>query len=366
MTETDNVAERLSVWLRTQLPEADEVRIEGLDRVQFGHSAEMMVLTVLTQRGGVQDRQDVVLRLRPPPPALLEPYDLKRQFDILRALENTPVRVPRALWLEDSGEVPGRPFFVMERVGGDVYEMETPDGANGTPECIRSMCTGMADQLAAIHSIDLTAVDLSFLDDGRDHLDREIDHWANEMHRVQHGTLPALERLLQALRDTKPEPCPTITVVHGDAKPGNFAFLGDDVSAVFDWEMTTLGDPLTDIGWMELLWMQPVGITSHPAALTIDEFLERYEAASGITVANRPWYRALNAFKMAVICLIGAMLFDGGDSDDLKLVVAAGGVPILPLLGLADLGIDGQFETGPVEIREERIREVQSQAAAIH
>jgi aminoglycoside phosphotransferase (APT) family kinase protein len=228
------------------------------------------------------------------------------------------------------------------------------------------MCAGMADQLAAIHSIDLTAVDLSFLDDGRDHLDREIDHWANEMHRVQRGTLPALERLLQALRDTKPEPCPKITLVHGDAKPGNFAFLGDDVSAVFDWEMTTLGDPLTDIGWMELLWMQPVGITSHPAALTIDEFLERYEAASGITVANRPWYRALNAFKMAVICLIGAMLFDGGNSDDLKLVVAAGAVPILPLLGLADLGVDGQFETGPVEIREERILEVQAQASAIH
>jgi hypothetical protein len=117
---------------------------------------------------------------------------------------------------------------------------------------------------------------------------------------------------------------------------------------------------------MELLWMQPVGITSHPAALTIDEFLERYEAASGITVANRPWYRALNAFKMAVICLIGAMLFDGGNSDDLKLVVAAGAVPILPLLGLADLGVDGQFETGPVEIREERILEVQAQASAIH
>ena len=59
----------------------------------------------------------------------------------------------------------------------------------------------------------------------------------------------------------------SVTLVHGDAKPGNFAFVGDEVSAVFDWEMTTVGDPLTDIGWLELLWMQPVGITSHPAAL---------------------------------------------------------------------------------------------------
>jgi aminoglycoside phosphotransferase (APT) family kinase protein len=362
MTHGDEIAERLSGWLRTQLPDAEDVRIEGLDRVEFGHSAEMMVFTIVTQRGGVEERHDVILRLRPPPPALLEPYDLKRQFDILRALEDTPVRVPRALWLEDSGDVLGREFFIMERVAGDVYEMESPAGS---PESIRGMCEGMATQLAAIHTVDLDDVDLSFLGDGRDHLDRELDHWAAEMHRVQRGTLPALERLLQGLRETKPEPYSKVTLVHGDAKPGNFAFVGDDVSAVFDWEMTTVGDPLTDIGWMELLWMQPVGITSHESSLTIEEFLERYESASGITPVNRPWYRALNAYKMAVICLIGAMMFDSGASDDLKLVVAAGGVPILPLLGLADLGITEQFDNGPVEIGEERILEVRSRVAAV-
>jgi aminoglycoside phosphotransferase (APT) family kinase protein len=63
--------------------------------------------------------------------------------------------------------------------------------------------------------------------------------------------------------------------------------VDDEVSAVFDWEMTTVGDPLTEIGWMELLWMQPVGITSPDAALTIDDFIERYQAASGIKVDNR-------------------------------------------------------------------------------
>jgi len=98
------VAEQLRAWLPTQLPNAKDVRIEGLDRIEFGHSAEMMALTIVA----AEDRQDVVVRLRPHPPALLEPYDLKRQFDILRALEHTPVRAPRALWLEDSGEVLGR------------------------------------------------------------------------------------------------------------------------------------------------------------------------------------------------------------------------------------------------------------------
>src|ERR1700739_1994531 len=121
MTQRDDVKDRLSNWLCEQLPDQD-LRIEGLDRVEFGHSAEMMVLTILSQANGAEHRQDGVGPLRPRPPALLEPYDLKRQFDILRALEHTPVRVPRALWLEGSGDVLGRPFFVMERVAGKVYE----------------------------------------------------------------------------------------------------------------------------------------------------------------------------------------------------------------------------------------------------
>ena len=84
--------DKLTAWLRAQL-DADDLRIDGLDRVEFGHSAEMMVFTIVMGA----DSRDVVLRLRPRPPALLEPYDLARQFDILRALEGTPVRAPRAV-----------------------------------------------------------------------------------------------------------------------------------------------------------------------------------------------------------------------------------------------------------------------------
>jgi aminoglycoside phosphotransferase (APT) family kinase protein len=355
MTLDANIAERLTGWLRTQLPDAEDVGIEGLDRVNFGHSAEMMVLTITTR----DSRQDVVLRLRPKPPALLEPYDLARQFAILRALDPTAVRVPRALWLEDTGEVLGRPFFVMERVGGDVYEMESPDVADET--AVR-MCQSLVEQLAAIHSVDLKQTGLDVLDDGSDHLDRELNHWAAEMDRVKHDSLPALERLLAALRQSTPKPCSKVTLVHGDAKPGNFAFVGGEVSAVFDWEMTTVGDPLTDIGWLELLWMQAVGITSHPAALPVDALLAHYQAVSGIEVANRSWYRAFNAYKMAVICLIGSMLIDGGHSDDQKLVLAAYGTSMLTKVGLGELGIDEPLDDGPVMPSQERIQQVRAHA----
>ena len=97
--------------------------------------------------------------------------------------------------------------------------------------------------------------------------------------------LPALERLLKELKNSG---CASqkIALVHGDAKPGNFAFVGDEVSAVFDWELTTISDPLTDIGYLEMLSKMPVGIPSNPAALTIDDVIvftrKPAESPSGI------------------------------------------------------------------------------------
>ncbi|BBZ42428.1 phosphotransferase family protein [Mycobacterium conspicuum] len=359
MTLHGNALERLTVWLRSQLGDADDVRVEGLDRVNFGHSAEMMMFSIVRTATGADTRREVVLRLRPKPPALLEPYDLARQFKILRALEGTAVRVPRALWLEDSGDVLGRPFFVMERADGDVYEMEPPAGSGAqVDQTVARMCQSLAEQIAAIHAVDLNQTGLDTLDDGRDHLERELGHWAAEMNRVKRDSLPALERLHRVLCEARPAPCPTVTLVHGDAKPGNFAFVDGEVSAVFDWEMTTVGDPLTDIGWLEILWMQPVGINSHPAALGIDALLAHYQATSGITITHRPWYRALAAYKMAVICLIGAMLVDDGHSDDQKLVLAAYGTSMLTKVGLTELRIDEPLDDGPVLPREERIRQV--------
>ncbi|OBG28808.1 phosphotransferase family protein [Mycobacterium sp. 852002-51057_SCH5723018] len=360
MTLGADLGPRLTAWLRTRLSDADDVHIEGLDRVSFGHSAEMLMLSVITRRGDQATKQDVVLRQRPKPPALLEPYNLARQFRILRALADTAVRVPRALWLEETGDVLGRPFFVMERAAGTVYEMESPAGIGD--QTVARMCRSLVEQLAAIHTVDLTQTGLDTLDDGSDHLDRELGHWAAEMNRVKRDQLPALERLQQELHGGKPKPCPKVTLVHGDAKPGNFAFTGGEVSAVFDWEMATVGDPLTDIGWLEMLWMQPVGINSHPAALTIDALLAHYEAVSGIKVENRSWYRAFNAYKMAVICLIGAMLVEDGHSDDQKLVLASYGTSLMTKVGLTELGVDEPLDDGPVLPREERIQQVLAHA----
>jgi len=356
----EDIRSKLGSWLATCLPDADDVRIEGLDRVDFGHSAETMLLTLAWRTNGADRREDVVLRLRPPAPGLLEPYDLRRQFEILRGLEGTPVRAPRALWLEGSGDVLGREFYVMERLHGTVYERSVPEKLAAAPDRIRRMSESILEQLAAIHSVDLRATGLAAIADGRDYLERELQHWAREMRRMQRGPLPALERLSTELCERKPEQCPTVTLVHGDPKPGNFAFVGDEVSAVFDWEMATVGDPLADIGWAESLWRTPGSFTSLPGALAPDELVTRYEELTGIPVRNREWYRAFQQFKLTVILFVGGMLFDGGFTDDLRL--AEMGLVVHPMTrrALHELGIDADLEPGPVSPRDERLRAVRS------
>jgi aminoglycoside phosphotransferase (APT) family kinase protein len=351
-----DVQDRLTGWLREQLPGSEEVRVEGLDRVEFGHSAEMMLLTVVSRTDGAARREDVVLRMRPPEPGLLEPYDLQRQVDVLRALEGTPVRAPKALWSEPTGAVLGRPFFVMERLDGEVFELEPGAELDTVPGRLRRMCESLVDQLAAIHSVDLQATGLAALGDGRNFLDEELDHWTSEMRRVQKGPLPALERLAAELRERRPEQSARVTLVHGDPKPGNFAFVGDEVNAVFDWELADIGDPLCDVGYLELLWNMPVGITSGPSSMTADEFIHRYEERTGMIVQHREWYRAFQTFKITIIQFVGSMLFDAGHSDDPRFALMGQVVPMMTRMALSDLGIGEQLDDGPVAPREERIQ----------
>jgi aminoglycoside phosphotransferase (APT) family kinase protein len=326
--------ERLTEWFASHLSHARDIRVEGLDRVEVGHSAETLLMTLVADG----TRRDVVVRVRPEPPGLLEPYDLERQFTILRALDGTAVRSPRALWYEPTGDVLGRDFYVMERLPGRVIERGVPDDLKSDPALVRQMCMSMVDQIAAIHTVDTTHSGLlSTLPDGHDHLDRELDHWTAEVERAKRGPLPAFDELVDALRDRQPAPCPRVTLVHGDTKPGNFAFVDGDVSAVFDWEMATVGDPLSDIGWAEVNWRFPGNVTSAPGAPAADEMVDRWETQTGITAEHRPWYCAMQGFKIAAILLVGGHLFETGASSDARLLDMSKGALPLAQAALADL-----------------------------
>jgi aminoglycoside phosphotransferase (APT) family kinase protein len=350
----------LTHWLAQQLPAADEVRIQGLERVEVGHSAEMLALTLMVRTGTAERTDEIVLRLRPPSPGLIEPYDMDRQFRILRALEPTAVLAPRALWLEPTGDVLGREFYVMERLPGVVYERVVPPELDADAGMIPRMCEEIIDQMAVIHQVDLQATGLDGLGEPTTYLDREVGRWSSEMRRVQRGPLPALERLVDELQCRRPAPSGRAALVHGDAKPGNFAFVGDRISAVFDWELTDIGDPLADIGYLELMWALPVGITSRPSAPDFDAVVARYEERTGTAVADRAWHLALQAYKTAIILLVGSMLFEAGHTDDFRNLEMGLGVDLTTQMGLRALGVDESLEAGPVLPSDERIAAAQA------
>jgi aminoglycoside phosphotransferase (APT) family kinase protein len=354
-----DMAAHVSKWLESQLPSAGNLRFETLGRTEVGHSAETLLGTVGWSDARGDHQQDVVLRLRPPAPGLLEPYDLSLEFEILSRLEQTPVLSPRPLWLEPTGDVLGREFYLMERLPGVVYENGVPPELASDPHLARRMCESMVQQLAAIHTVNLHQTGLSALGDGRNYLDRQLAFWSGEVRRVQQGPLPALERLIAALEDHKPEQCSTVTLVHGDPKAGNFAFDNGEVTAVFDWEMATIGDPLADIGWAEVLWTTPGTVTTVPGALSAEEFVALWERLTGMETQHRPWYRALQIFKMVTIQLIGSGLVDAGLSNDQRLLEMAYAIRPYTELALKELEIDEQIPSGPVLPRKERRLEMQ-------
>jgi aminoglycoside phosphotransferase (APT) family kinase protein len=344
--------ERLTRWLGTEIAGASAVSVEGLESIDFGHSAETLLLTVRWTAAG-EHRENVVVRLEPPAPGLLPPYDLQRQFDVLRGLEGTAVRSPRALWIDTTGDVLGRPFYVMERIDGSVYEQEVPPEIAADAAVVRRMSESLVEQLAAIHTVDLAATGLDRIADGHGYLRSQLDHWAGEVDRVRRGPLPALDRLVEELRTGMPEQCPRITLVHGDSKPGNFAYTGAEVSAIYDWELATVGDPLTDIGWTETVW--PLGFTGLPGALTPDEMVALWSELTGIEAQHRTWYRAFQSLKMSAIMLVGAMLFDAGHTDDQRMALMGYGVQFVTQAALDDLGVADVLEPGPVMPRDERM-----------
>jgi aminoglycoside phosphotransferase (APT) family kinase protein len=115
-----------------------------------------------------------------------------------------------------------------------------------------------------------------------------------------------------------------------------------------------VGDPLADVAYAEVTWVLPGMFTTLPASLTPDELVTRYEGLTGTEVRNRPWHRAFQQYKIAVIMLLGAMLFDSGATNDPRLGHMGHAVAMFTTPALAELGIDEALEQGPVFPRHER------------
>ena len=250
-----------------------------------------------------------VLR-RPPLGHVVETaHDMGREYRVLAALGPTDVPVPEVLAFGDE-TVLGAPFYVMERVEGRILRTRE-EMATLTPEEARACSTTLVDVLAALHAVDYEAVGLGDFGRPDGFLARNVARWGKQWQANKTRELPALEEVGRRLDAALPPSGPP-AIVHGDYRLDNTMLAADDpgrIAAVLDWEMSTLGDPLTDVGLLLVYWgggaqlasLTAQGVGDVPGFFRRDEVIARYAATSGRDVAHLDFYEVFAMYKLAII-----------------------------------------------------------------
>jgi aminoglycoside phosphotransferase (APT) family kinase protein len=250
-----------------------------------------------------------VLRRKPLGQLLPSAHAVDREFKVIAGLHPTgfPVAKPYGLCTDDS--VIGSWFYVMSMVEGRTIWDGAMPGA--TPEFRRATYNAMIDTLAALHNTSIESANLSDFGKPGNYFGRQVDRWTKQYRLSETEHMPVMERLIEWLPATLPEQTRT-SVVHGDYRIDNMIFDTDEakVIAVLDWELSTLGDPLSDFTYVAMAWVTDNGGRSgvqdvDRKALGIpelDEMVERYCAATGRDgVPDMNWYFAYNFFRLAGI-----------------------------------------------------------------
>ncbi|MQA10692.1 MAG: phosphotransferase [Pseudonocardiaceae bacterium] len=249
-----------------------------------------------------------VLRRPPLGHVLATAHDMSREYRVITALGSTSVPVPETILLCEDTEVIGAPFYVMEHVPGTPYRTGAELAELGERRT-HALGLSVVDTLVALHSIDPGSVGLGDFGRPNGFLERQIRRWSKQLEASRSRDIPGIDELRDALADRIPD-SPAGTIVHGDFRLDNMLVdERDHITAVLDWEMSTLGDPLTDLGL--LIVYDALGARDHgnpisstgnaPGYPNTEEITTRYAERSGRDLSNLDWYLAFGFFKLAVV-----------------------------------------------------------------
>ena len=301
---------------------------------QFGGGAAN--LTYLLDYGTAQ----YVLRRPPLGPVAASAHDMGREYRVLSVLWRAFPYAPRAFLFCDDPAVIGAPFFVMERRQGVVVRRSLPDVFRDQPDAPQRMSEALVDALAAFHAVDYAALGLGDLGKPQGFLTRQIEGWYQRWNAAKTTELADMERVYAWLRANVP-PSAAVSLVHNDYKLDNVMLAADDpgrVVAIFDWDMCTLGDPLSDLGALLTYWTEPSDPPYLQATammplgggfLSRDELVARYTSKSGRPVGDIAFYHALGLFRLTVIVAQIFIRYRRGQTQDARFAAME---PMIPLL----------------------------------
>lgn len=327
----------LEAYLNEHLEEDGSMAIE---RHQEGHSNE----TLFVQWGS----REFVLR-RPPLGATDDSaHDVLREYRVMSALEETEVPVPKPVLACEDKSVIGSEFFLTERLDGTVIRDEEPPRFR-TSDAREQITAELLDTLVAIHDIDPDAVGLGDFGTSDAYLERQVHIWRRQLEEwllpetSEYRDLPHVREIGEWLADNVPAEADH-GLVHGDYKLDNVIYGPEQppkLTGVLDWEMSTLGDPLADVGWLLTFWRDQgdpdygvpgelnVTVTTRDGYPTRSELINSYEERTGREFVNRRFYRTLNEYKITVACEAMFMRYISGDADDPMYPLLEDGVPAL-------------------------------------
>jgi aminoglycoside phosphotransferase (APT) family kinase protein len=326
---------RLAQWMDAQgLAPGAPLTVE---RITTGHSNEVFRV----------ERGDLVLALRRPPRTPLSPtaHDMAREFRLLTAFADPagwpahePVPVPRARALCTDIDVLGAPFYVMDLLDGVVVRERVPAELAVDDHAGRACAFALVDALVGVHAFDWQAGGLGDFGRPDGYLERQVPRWLGQLERYKTRDIPEIDEAGRWLAAHTPAMQPP-TIIHGDYKLDNVMFaphLPVELIAVVDWEQSTVGDPLVDLGWVLGLWTEP-GDAAYlggvaPLAGTADpptraELAQRYAEGSGRDLEHLDFYCVLGLFKLACVMEGSYARFAAGTSDDPYFAMLAEGVP---------------------------------------
>ncbi len=295
-------AEALGRWLADRLPGPLPAAVPSVSRLTGGLSN----LTYLVEWGG--DR--LVVR-RPPLGHVLETaHDMGREYRLLTALAPTPVPVPEPYGLCEDAGVMGAPFYAMGWVPGETFRSDAQLAALSGRDA-RLTTDALVDTLAELHALVPDQVGLGGFGRPQGFMVRQLLRWRRQWEQSRTREVPGADELNDRLAASCPDQG-GVSLVHGDYKLDNLLFdpaRPGRINAVLDWEMSTVGDPLADLGMLCMYWEGFSGLADSPVATPADQphwpgrrhLLDRYAARSGLCLDQVGWYRAFAYYKIAAI-----------------------------------------------------------------
>lgn len=320
----------LNEYLQQHAPQIGEVK--SITRFTGGYSN----LTYCLQT----ENKEFVLRTPPPGANIKSAHDMGREFRVLSLLKPHYAKVPTPILYCESTEIIGLPFYLMEKLDGIILRAHNASKMNIGSETMHKLSASLIDNLVALHALDIKTTGLEQLGKPDGYVQRQVEGWVKRYYTAETDKIASIDKVAEWIQKNQPREQPP-AFLHNDYKYDNLLLNENDlpeITGVLDWEMSTVGDPLMDLGATLAYWFEEgegdvfkqYNLSWLPGNFTRKQIIDRYAEKSGRDLSDINFYYVFGLFKNAVIAQQIYHRWKQGHSKDARF---GGLLPMIQLLG---------------------------------